>query len=108
MLETVWTILNSPAGITAMVTLVIFIINKIYAAKPIWRQYEGLFTQAVKMAEKAIPDDSPNKSVRRLDEALKYINRVLAAYNIKATGAEVLNGIEIIHAEQEQTGNLTS
>ena len=107
MLETVWTILNSPVGITVMVSLLIFIVNKIYAAKPIWRQYEGLFTQAVKMAEKAIPDDSQNKSVRRLDEALKYVNKVLAQYNIKTTDAEVVNGIEIIHAEQEQSGNLT-
>ena len=107
MLETVWIILNSPAVVTGMVSLVIFIVNRLYAKKPIWRQYEGLFTQAVKMAEKAIPDGCENKSFRRLDEALKYVNRVLAAYNIKATGAEVLNGIEIIHAEQEQSGNLT-
>jgi hypothetical protein len=107
MLETVWTVLNSPAGVTAMVSLLIFALNKIYSAKPVWRQYEGLFTQAVKMAEKAVPDDSKNKSVRRLDAALKYVNKVLAEYKIKTSDTDVINGIEIIHAEQEQSGKLT-
>jgi type II secretory pathway component PulL len=108
MLEIIWTVLNSPAAITAIAGVLIFALNKVYAKKPIWRQYEGLFTQAVKMAEKAVPDDSKNKSVRRLDAALKYVNKVLAEYKIKTSDADVINGIEIIHAEQEQSGKLTS
>ena len=90
-----------------MVSVLIFAVNKLYAKKPIWRQYEGIFTQAVKMAEKAIPDDSKNKSVRRLDTALKYANKLLAEYKVKTTDADIVNGIEIIHNEQEQSGNLT-
>lgn len=38
--------------------------------------YKGLVIQAVKSAEKAIPDDTPNKSLMKADAALKTFNNL--------------------------------
>ena len=106
----VWGVLNSPAGITAIAGLILWVLNKVYAAKPAWNAYEGTIIAAVKFAEKEIPDGSPNKSLARLDAALKYVLRVYA----EATGKEATpqveaalkEGIQIKHAELESAGTL--
>lgn len=33
-LGTVWSVINSPAGITVMASVVIYVLNKLYTAKP--------------------------------------------------------------------------
>jgi len=109
-LTTVWNALNSPAGITAMASLLIWGLNRLYAAKPLWAEYEGTLIAAVKQAEKLVPDDSPNKSLARLDTALKYVIGVYEeAKGRKATKAEVAqltNGLQLVHAELEAGGQL--
>lgn len=104
-LETLWAVLNSPAGITVMASALLWMLNKIYAAKPLWQQYEGALISAVKFAEKAIPDDTPNKSVARLDTALRYFLQVYeSSQGRKATEKEIsdlTNGLQIVHAKLE-------
>jgi len=109
-LETIWAAANRPAIIAAAALLVIWLLNRVYAAKPGWREREGDIIAAIKFAERTIPDDNPNKSVRRLDTALQYILRVY-----KQTGrappsaaelAELRQGVQIKHAELEAAGNL--
>ena len=66
-INVVWSILNSPAGITALAALLLWGLNKLYASKPAWKAYEGSIISAVKWAEKEIPDDTPNKALNRLN-----------------------------------------
>ena len=40
-LTVVWAALNSPMGITAVAGVVLYLLNRLYAAKPAWAQYEG-------------------------------------------------------------------
>jgi len=109
-LTTVWSILNSPAGITTMATIMLWLLNKLATSKPLWVKYEGTLIAAVKAAEKVIPDDSSNKSVARLDEALKYTLKIYEqAKGRQATSkevAELTDGLQIVHAELEGNGQL--
>ncbi|OHB56827.1 MAG: hypothetical protein A2Y07_06865 [Planctomycetes bacterium GWF2_50_10] len=108
--ETFWTLINSPVGITAIITVVLWILNRIYAAKPLWQQYEGTIIAAVKFAEKEIPDGIANTSIARLDAALKYtVNIYEEMVQRRASNVELANfkeGIQIKHAELEQAGGL--
>jgi hypothetical protein len=109
-LATVWAALNSPTGITAMASVLIWALNKLYATKPLWQQFEGTVIAGVKFAEKQIDDTTPNKGLARLDAALKYVLTVYeSAQGRKATAAEVAdltNGIQITHAKLEANESL--
>jgi hypothetical protein len=109
-LSAAWAALNSPAGIAVVAGLVLWLLNRVYAARPEWQKYEGAIISAVKFAEKDIPDSTPNKGLARLDAALRYVIR---AYE-EATGrrasptvtADLKEGIQITHARLEAQGAL--
>jgi hypothetical protein len=109
-LAAVWTAVNSPAGIAVAAGLMLWLFNRLYAARPEWQKYEGAIISAVKFAEKEIPDGAPSKGLARLDAALRY---VLRAYE-EATGrqasaqvsADLKEGIQITHARLEAEGAL--
>ena len=107
----VWGFLNSPFGLGLVVTAVVWIGAKIYAARPSWRKYEGAIIEAIKYTEKAISDDVENKAARKFDCALRYVLKIHREINNrKATDeevAEIKEGIRIVHAELESNGNLT-
>jgi len=110
-LKFAWKVMNSPAGITVFATVVLFIVNKIYARKPLWKKYQGTLIAAVKFAEKEIPDDTPIPSVARLDAALKYALRVIeSAEGLLSPEkvVEVREGLQITHAELEAKGGITN
>ena len=110
LLSLLWSIINSPAGIAALAGLILWGLNRLYAAKPLWRQYEGSIIAAVKYAEQAIPDDTPNKSLGRLNAALQYVLKVYQETEGKRASAEqaavLKEGIQILHADLEANGNL--
>ena len=107
---TIWAALNSPMGIAVVAGVALWLLNKLYAKKPDWKKYEGTIIAAVKNAEKVIPDDTPNKAAKRLDEALKYVLSVHHEIeNRVATADELANlreGIQIVHAELESKDSL--
>ena len=107
----VWSFLNSPFGLGMVVTAVIWIGAKIYAARPSWRKYEGAIIEAIKFAEKEIPDDTPNKAAGRINAALQYVLKIHREVNNRGATpeelAELKEGIRIMHAELEANGNLT-
>ena len=100
-LETLWTVINSPAGITVMASALLWMLNKIYAAKPLWQQYEGTVIAAIRFAEKSIDNQTPNAGLAKLDAALQYVLKVYEqSAGRRATQAEIAdftNGIQIVH-----------
>jgi len=109
-LNLIWNALNTPAGITVMAGVFLWLLNRIYDKKPAWLSYEGAIISAIKFAEKEIPDGSPNKGLSRLDAALKYAVKVYeessrkrATYKIKSSLRE---GIQITHDKLEAKGTL--
>lgn len=105
-----WDFVNSPIGMMLVASGVLFLLNMLYAKKPLWRKFEGTIIAAVKMAEKAIPDDTENKSAKRLDEALRYVLKVHREMtNRAATAKELANlkeGVLITHADLQGKGAL--
>ena len=109
-LKLVWEALNTPAGITVMAGLFLWLLNRLYAARPGWAAFEGAIISAVKFAEKEIPDGTPNKGLARLDAALKYVVKVYEEARGRKpsarTVAELKEGIRIVHNELEKAGTL--
>ena len=108
--DVIWAALNSPVGITTVASLALWALNKIYAAKPEWQQYEGALIKAVRWAEREIPDDTANKHMKRADSALRY---ALAAYErmngfraSQRMREQLAQGIEIVHSDLEGAGLL--
>jgi len=106
----VWTVLNSPAGITALAGLLLWALNRLFANRPAWQQYEGAIISAVKFAEKQIPDGSPNTGLARLDAALQLVLKVYAETNRQPAtpqvAAQLKEGIQIVHDQLEARGTL--
>jgi hypothetical protein len=110
-LQVAWDVVNSPAGITVMAGGLLWLLNRLYAAKPAWQDFEGTIIAAVKWAEKEIPDDASNKAVKRLDAALAYVLKVYEDARGTAdarTRQEMREGIQIVHAELEASGTLAA
>ena len=109
-LGVVWTVLNSPMGITAVAGVVLYLLNRLYAAKPAWAEYEGAIISAVRFAEKEIPDDVSNKGMARLDQALKYVLATFEQVNgwraTEAEAASLKEGIQIVHNDLDEAGAL--
>ena len=106
----VWTALNSPVGVTAVASLALWALNKIYTAKPEWQQYEGAIIRAVQWAEREIPDNAVNKHVARADHALKYVLKAYERINGKRadarTAERLAQGVEVIRTDLEAAGVL--
>lgn len=106
-----WAFANSPIGVTLVSGVFLFLLNRLYAAKPGWAKFEGVIISAVQYAEKAIPDNTENRGMARLDAALQYVVNV----HQQATGgtlkggkvAEIKEGIQIIHDQLSEKGTLT-
>jgi len=105
MKELIWEVVNSPAFITIVGSLVLYGLNKLYAKKPTWQKYQGSIIKFVKEVEKAIPDETPNAGLRRFDQVLQYLVRVFADVEGRqpnaAEVAELKEGIVLVHAELE-------
>jgi len=105
-----WELLNTPAGVTVMAAIALWVLNRIYAARPAWQAFEGTIIAAIKHAEKVIPDDSENPSVERLNNALQYVITVYGQLKGRPPGpkisAQLREAIQVKHAELEAAGTL--
>lgn len=100
---TLWTFLNSPIGILIVTTLIGSIAGWLFKKQPKWEKFydrhKGVFFDAVRWAEGAIPDDTRNKSAAKLDAALRYILQMDPYVTITKT--DLAKGINKAHAEVE-------
>ena len=107
-MDTVIEILNMPIVITLLGGLLLMVLDKLHAAKPKWARFEGAILAAIKRAEKHIPNDTPNKSLARLNSALQYVVEVYEVRHGKAPTAamrvQFQEGIQITHSKLEEKG----
>ena len=111
-MDALWNFLNSPLFLTLASIALAYGLGKLLTAKPEWEKWKGPIIEAIKFAEKNIPDDTANVSARRLDAALKY---VIQAYTIamdrpipQTLMDAIRQAIPIVHAELEKNGNLNT
>lgn len=109
-LAAIWSILQSPAVITLLAGGLLALLQRLYTAKPAWAKYEGAIVTGIKLAEKQIPDDTPNRALARADAALRYVITVYTQAKGRAPSAKTLaslrDGIGIVHADLETAGNI--
>lgn len=106
----IWSAMNSPLGITFVAGIVLWLLNRLYSAKPKWRLFEGTIVAAIKWAEKEIPDGTKNKSMQRLDAALRYTIDIYEKTQKKPASEKVKTamreGIQITQVHLESAGVL--
>lgn len=76
----VWAFVNSPVGVSIVGGAFAFVLARLFTAQPSWQrtydEYGGLFFDAVRHAERSIPDNTPNRAAQRADSALKFLLRL--------------------------------
>lgn len=77
-------LLLSPTGATFIAGILLFIYKTIFkvhvpVVADLLQKYHGSVASIIKRVEKEIPDNTENKSIRRLDLALKYLTEVYSA-----------------------------
>ena len=106
----VWEFVNSPLGVSCVVAVLTFVLGKIFTAKPEWKklvlEHGPRLMEAVKWAEKQIPDDTPNPGLSRLDVALKYVVELVPKLG-KVNESAVKEALTAVHTSAESNGNLT-
>jgi hypothetical protein len=110
LLDRIVAYVNSSAGLTVISAILVFILGKIFTAKPAWKlvydKYLPLLMQGVKHAEKAIPDGyAPNKAFLRADAALKFVIQLEPAL-AKVSAAVLSQAITMAHAAAETNENI--
>ena len=75
-----------------------------------YKKYEGYAITAIKAAEKAIPDDVPNKGAKKLDFALQvFLKKYEAATGVvpdKELMAKIEDWLAVIHNIIDEAGTL--
>jgi len=107
--KAVWAFLNSSVGVSCVVFVLSVLAGKVFTAKPKWKQYVIKYgpqiMQAVKVAEKKIPNDVENSGLAKLDEALKYLIEIEP--KLKGAGeADLKQALTSVHTKAEADGNL--
>jgi len=108
-LTVIWSLINSPVVLTLVGAILAYILGRIFTAKPAWKamllQYGPSLMAAVKKAEKAISDDTENKSLARLDAACKFVIE-LEPKLVGANAADVKAALTAVHTQAEANENL--
>jgi len=111
-MKTLWELINSPAGIALIASVVLYLLNRLYAAKPLWQQYEGTIISAIRTAETLVPDGTPNRGLAKFDAALKFVLQVFEARAGRpatlAEKAALSEGIQIKHNQLDASGQMKS
>mgnify|MGYP006287856121 FL=1 len=108
--------LNSGIGFAlvwaGMVGLFMWLASKFNPFQEKWKAWEGSIITGIKLAEKEIPDDTPNAGLAKLDSALRFVLKAYAdANNGKQPPAklveEIKQGIQIKHSDLDRFGGLS-
>jgi hypothetical protein len=103
-LDTAWAFLNSPLGISMVVSAVGSLVAVIIAKVPFAKKWGGILIEAVKYAEKAIPDDTKNTGLKKIDIALEYALDRFAELGVKVKDKqlpEIVDGLSKAHDDAE-------
>lgn len=96
-------VLNSSAIQAIIISAGAWLIALVFRKKPNWVKYRGYIVHAIKVAEKAIPDNTPSKSLMRLDHAAKIVLSMIEDSEGGASMAKVKdqikNAISIVHED---------
>ena len=109
-LSLIWSILNTGPGTVFIAGIIISVLTWVYRKKPGWEAFEGTLITVIKWAEKAVPDETENAGLKRLDLAFEKAIKIYEEVTKKRASAkikqELKEGIQITHAALETSGAL--
>jgi hypothetical protein len=96
-----------------MVGLFLWLASRFNPFQEKWKAWEGSIITGIKLAEKQVPDDTPNAGLAKLDAALRFVLNAYADANSgKQPSAKLVEqikqGIQITHADLDRYGGLDS
>ncbi len=115
-LEALGQFFNSGVGFAliwaVMVGFFIFLASRFNPLQEKWKKYEGSIITGIRLAEKQIPDDTPNAGLAKLDAAMRFVLKAYAeANNGKEPPAKeveaIRQGIQIKHSDLDRFGGLS-
>ena len=115
-LEAIGKFFNSGVGFAliwaAMVGVFMWLASRFNPFQEKWKEWEGSIITGIKLAEKQIPDDTPNAGLAKLDAALRFVlNAYAEANNGKQPSDKVIEqikqGIQIKHSDLDRFGGLS-
>jgi hypothetical protein len=104
-----WTFMNSTIGAALVVSLVGSLVALIVTKMPFTKKWGGILISAVKYAEKAIPDDTENAGLHKLDVALGYALDRFEELGVKVKDKqlpEIISALSEAHEMVEADGVL--
>lgn len=114
--EAIGSFFNSGLGFAliwaAMVGVFMWLASRFNPFQEKWKQWEGSIITGIKLAEKEIPDDTPNSGLAKLDAALKFVLNAYAEANSgKQPSTKIIEqikqGIQIKHSDLDRFGGLS-
>ncbi len=109
-LTVVWDFLNSAFGISCVAVAVIWLLNRVYAKLPLWKQYEGDVIAAVRYAEKITEGGQPASAEAKLNAALQYVVKVVEQVEQRRLTTtetnDIKQGIQVTHNSLDASGVL--
>ena len=109
--------LNSGIGFAlvwaGMVGLFMWLASKFNPFQEKWKAWEGSIITGIKLAEKQVPDDTPDAGLAKLDAALRFVLKAYAEANkgkqpSSKTVQEIKQGIQIKHSDLDRFGGLST
>lgn len=103
-----WAFLNSGLGFfliwVALVWLFIWLSSRHNPFQEKWKQWEGSIITGIRLAEKQIPDDTPDAGLAKLNAALLFVLKAYADANSGQQPSvrlieQIKQGIQIKHNE---------
>lgn len=109
-MQNILDILSNPSVVVVLAAALVWLLRTLFVREPILAKYTGYIITGVKMAEKAIPDDTTNKGLAKADHALKYVLEIWEKVEGKAPSekdvVEIKNKIAVVHDNLEKNGQL--
>ena len=112
----IWAFMNSGIGYfmlaTSTLAFFVFLASRANPLQEQWKKYEGSIITGIKLAEKQIPNDTPNAGLAKLDAALRFVLEAYAqANNGKQPSTELAESfkqaIQVKHSELDRFGGLS-
>ena len=88
-----WELLNSPFFLTCLGSVIVWLFSQLLTRNAWLGQYRGAIIAFIRTAEKAIPDDIPNKGLARLDYVLRNVLQKLEADQGKPPTTDQANAL---------------
>lgn len=99
-------VVNSPLVVAIVSGLFLSLVTHLFTRNPAWvtyyDKYKGAFFDAVRAAERAIPDDTANVAMARADFAMKLLLRIEPALT-NARAIDLQRGLSAAHDARKES-----